>query len=256
MSSLSVESMDLDGDLCKWPSVMIIKNAATLKHLRLGFIGRIAHDFAISWLPQYDAMSKLFSKTIGYLLPYWNRRRVHLSLESLHLCGLNLGSVLQGKIALDIDFTTITQLRLESCPGLSLAFSIFMGPAFLSKSALGALKDLFIRLEEPDAHFSNILETFLTSIPGLVHLRVLIDYALANQDLEPILEIHGQTLRTLVWDERRGPRICLDVSTSLLSTGLRKLKVISQMCPSLTILGMALDWEAMTSAGKQARKVT
>ena len=252
--SLSVESMDLVRDRCWWEAVTMIKNAATLNHLRLGFLSRIAHDFALRRRPQYDRMSDLFSETMGDSLSDLNLSEVHLSLNSLHLCGLNLGSVLQGKVALDVDFTKITQLRLESCPGLSQAFSILVDPAGSSRVALGALEDLFIRLEDPDAHFFNSLESFLTSIPGLIHLRVLIDKALVYQDLESILRIHGKTLRTLVWDERSGRRTRLDASTSLLSTGLKKLKVVSQKCPSLTTLGIALDWEAMTSAGKQVTK--
>ena len=251
--SLSVESMDIE---CCWEATMILKNAATLNHLRLGFVSRIAHDFALKRRPQYDQMSDLFSETMDDFLSDVNPRRVPLSLESLHLCGLNLGLVLQGKMALDIDFAKLTQLRLESCPELSSAFSILMDPARSSNFALGALKDLFIRLEDPDAHISNSLESFLTSIHGLIHLRVLIDNALADQDLEPILEVHGKTLRTLVWDERSGRRTRLDASTSLLSTDLQRLQVVSQKCPSLTVLGIALDWEAMTSMGEHYATVT
>ena len=249
--SLSVESMDLDRGRCWMEATMVIQNAGNLNHLRLGFISRIAHDFALMRRPQYDKMSTLFSAAMEVSLFNLNLSEVHLSLGSLHLCGLNLGSVLQGKVALNIDFTKVTQLRLESCPGLSQAFSILMDPAGPPTSALGALEDLFIRVENPDSHFSNSLQSFLKSFHGLIHLRVLVDNALSDQDLTPILDIHGQTLRTLVWDERSGPRTRLDASTSLLSTGLRKLKVVSQKCRSLTTLGIALDWEAMISAGIQ-----
>lgn len=233
---------------------MIIQNAGNLNHLRLGFIGRIVYEFALMRRPQYDEMSTLFSNSMGTLLSNLNLSELRLSLGSLHLCGLNLGSVLQGKLALNIDFTRITQLRLESCPGLSQAFSILMDPAGPPRSALGALEDLFIRLEDPDAHFSNSLGTFLTSFHGLIHLRVLVDKALANQDLGPILLIHGKTLRTLVWDERSGPRTSLDASTSLLSIGLQRLKVVARKCHSLTTLGIALDWAAMSSAGRQVKQ--
>ena len=257
MYSLSVESIDPYRDHCWWEAAMIIKNAATLSHLRLGFISHIAHDFALKRRPVYGRMSTLLSDSLGHCLSDLHLSEVHLSLGSLHLCGLNLGSVLlQGKVALDIDFTKITQLRLESCPELSQAFSILIDPTGSSRTALGALEDLFIRFEDPDAHFSNSLESFLTSIPRLIHLRVLIDNALADQDLEPILEFHGKTLRTLVWDERSGPRTRLDASTSLLSTGLRRLKIVSQKCPSLTVLGIALNWEAISSTGEYHATVT
>ena len=251
INRLSVESMDLDRSCCKWEAATIIKNAATLNHLRLGFISRIAHDFALKSPPRYGRMSELFSEEIVDSLSEFHLSEVHLSLKSLHLCGLDLGSILQGEVALDIDFTKITQLRLESCPGLSQAFSIFMAGAGSSKSALRALEDLFIRLEDPDAHITNSLESFLTSIRGLIHLRVLIDNALTDQDLEPILDIHGKTLKTLVWDERSGPRTRLAASTSLFATRFGNLEVVSQKCPSLTILGIALDWEAISRPGRQ-----
>ena len=254
LHSLSVESMDLDSRSCWWEARMIIKNATTLNHLRLGSISRIAHDFALKRRPECDDMSVVFLRSIANNLVNLNLSDVRLSLRSMHLCALNLQIVLQGEMALDIDFTKITQLRLESCPELSQAFSILVNPAVPSSIALGALKDLFIRLEDPDAQFSNSLKSFLISIPGLIHLRVLIDNALADQDLEPILEIHGKTLRTLVWDERRGPRTRLDTCTSWLSTDLKTLKILSQKCRSLTTLGMALDWEAMSRPRRQVTK--
>lgn len=66
-------------------------------------------------------------------------------------------------MALDIDFNNITQLRLESCPGLGQAFPLLMDQA---GSSLGALKDLFLRVEDPDAIFYGSLESFLTSVRG------------------------------------------------------------------------------------------
>ena len=254
LSSLSIESVDVCFDHCWWVAAMVERNAATLDHLRLGFISRIAHDFAHKRRPEYGDISKLFSNTMVNFLSLRNLGEIHLSLGSLHLCGLNLGSVLQGKMALAIDSTKITQLRLESCPKLSQAFSILMDPAGPPKISLIALEDLFIRLEDPDAQFPDSLENFLTSIHGLIHLRVLIDNTSVNQDLEPILDIHGKTLRTLVWDERRGPRKRLDASTSVLSIKLENLKVVAQKCHSLTTLGIALDWEAMTSVGRRVTK--
>ena len=245
--SVSAESIEPYRNRCEWEAAVITINAATLNHLRLGFISRIAHDFAIERRPLYDNLLNQFSDTMNDYLFALNLNKIHLCLGSLHLCGLNLGSVLQGKMGLDIDFTKITHLRLESCPELSQAFSLLMDPAGSSRSTLYALQDLFIRFENPDAQFSKSLESFLTSIRGLIHLRVLIDKASAAQDLEPILDVHGKTLRTLVWDERSGPRTDLDASTSLLLTGrgIRGiLRIVSQKCHSLTTLGMALDWNA------------
>ena len=104
LNSLSVESINLDRECCRWEAATIIKNAATLHHLRLGFISRIAHNFALKRPPQYDHMSALFSEDMVDTLSEFNLSEVHLSLKSLHLCGLKLESILQGNVALDIDF--------------------------------------------------------------------------------------------------------------------------------------------------------
>lgn len=248
---LSVESMDLNRGGCQWAASMLVKNAETLDHLELGFKNRIAHDFALNRRPQYDKMWASFGVDVGKTLSAIGLEPpVNLSLESVYLCGLDFRTVIQGMMALHIDFNNVIELRLESCPGLSQAFSLLMGQGDSSRLALGALRNLFVRLEDPDPNLFTSLESFLTSVRGLNHLQVLIDKTLAVQNLEPILKVHGKTLETLVWDERRGPRTQLNASTSLLSSKLGNLRVISQNCPSLTLLGIPLNWEAISSSDK------
>lgn len=243
--------MDLSRGGCQWAASMLVENAETLDHLDLGFNNRIAHDFALNRRPQYDKMCASFAADVKKTLSAKGLEPpVDLSLESVYLCGLDFRSVIQGEMALDIDFNDVIELRLESCPGLSQAFSLLTGQGDSSRLALGALRDLLVRLEDPDPNFSTSLESFLTSVRGLNHLQVLIDKALAVQNLESILKVHGKTLETLVWDERRGPRTQLNASTSLLSSNIGNLRVISQNCPSLTLLGIPLNWEAIGSSDK------
>ena len=231
LSSLSVEGMNHEEWGCQWATKMVAQNAETLHHLGLGFTTRIAHDIACGRSSPYNVMSSSFAVCLkdtvskSCLEPL-----IHLSLKSLSLGGFDLGSVIRGEMALDIDFRNITKLRLESCSGLSQAFSLFIGQADSSKLALGALQDLFLRLEDPDPNFSTGLESFLTSIRGLKHLQVLMEKIAAVHDIEPILKVHGKTLDTLVWDERSGPRKRLDVSTSRIPANLGHLKVISRNC--------------------------
>ena len=230
---------------------MIVKNAKTLDHLSLGFYSDIAYDFALNRNPRHDQMtSSLATAVKKALLESDQEPRISLLLDSLHLCGPDLGSVVWGEMALDIDFTNMTELRLESCPGLSQAFSLFMGQGDSTKLALGALDDLFVRLEDPDPNFCDNFESFLTSLPRLSHLCVLIDNCLTAQNLQPILQVHGGRLCTLLWDERSGPRINLKVPTSNLSTRVGNLRVVAKYCPYLKVLGLPLDWEAITSSDK------
>lgn len=248
---LYVESMDPDLGGCEWAARMIVENAETLDRLYLGFCTHIAHDFALNRDPLHFQMTTLFAYAMKKALPGSDQKRqISLSLEYLGLCGLDLGDLVRGELALDIDFTNITELRLESCSGLSQAFTLLAGQGVSPKLALGALKDLFVRLENPESNISTSLESFLTSIHGLTHLQVLIDDCLAVQNLEPILQVHGETLCTLIWDERNGPRRSLKVSNSMLSTKLGNLRVVSKHCHYLAVLGLPLDWEAISSSDK------
>lgn len=230
---------------------MIVENAETLDHLELGFETRIAQDFALKIHPPQYRLPSSFANAVRDLLPKSKLESpLTLSLGSLYLCGLDLRSVIQEELGFSIDFDKITDLRLESCPGLSQALPLLTGPGDPSRPTLGALQDLFVRLEGSDPNFSIIFENFLTSVRGLVHLCVLVDYTGTVQNLEPILSVHGKTLCTLTWDERRGPRVQLDVSTSILSTKLGNLRIISQKCRNLTMLGLPLDWEAINNSDK------
>ena len=254
---LSIESMDLDRGCCEWAASMLVTNAESLHNLQLGFTNRIARDFALKRRPQHDEMSALLANDLHQILSQRGLDPlIHLSLESLGLCGFDFGSVVRKEIGLDIDFNDLTMLRLESCAGLNQAFQLFMGQVDSSKLALSALQDLFVRLEKPVQDFSAGLESFLTSICGLTSLQVLIDGASATQDLKPILKVHGESLRTLVWDERRGRRTQLGVSTSLLPFKLGNLKIISQYCRSLQVLAIPLDWGAISSSHEHHMAVT
>ena len=243
--------MDLERGCCKWAASMLVTNAESLHDLHLGFTNRVTQDYTLERRPQYDEMSALLASDLAKIVSERGPDPpIHLSLKSLSLCGIDFGSVVRKEISLDIDFNNLTMLRLESCAGLSQAFQLLTGQVDSSKLALSALQDLFVRLEEPGLNFSASLETFLTSIRKLSYLQVLIDRASAFQNLRPILKVHGKSLHTLVWDERRGPRTQLGVSTSLLSSKLGNLKVISQYCRYLQILGIPLYWEAISSSDK------
>ena len=248
---LSIQSMDLERGGCRWAASMLAMNAKSLDNLHLGSTNRIAHKYALQKRPRYDKIATSLANEIESLLSRVSPDPlIHLSLESLTLCGFNFGSVVRREIGLDIDFNNLTMLRLESCAGLSQAFHLLVRQVDSSKLALGALEDLFVRLETPDQTFSASLESFLTSIRRLRHLQVLIEKASAAQNLDPILKVHGESLRTLVWDERSGPRTQLGVSTSLLSSKVGNLKVISHYCRFLQVLAIPLDWEAISSSEK------
>lgn len=243
--------MDLDRGGCRWAASMLVKNAKSLNYLHLGSTNRIAHEYALKRRTPYDEMSTSLANDVEKALAKVGPDPlVHLSLQSLVLCGFNFESVVRGEIGLDILSNNLTTLRLESCAGLSQAFHLLVGQVDSSKLALGALQDLFVRLETPDQTFSASLESLLTSIRKLRHLQVLIENASAAQNLDPILKVHGKSLFTLVWDERRGPRRKLETSPSLLYTKVGNLKVISKYCRVLTVLAIPLYWDGISRSDK------
>ena len=254
---LSIKSMDLDRGGCIWAASMLVKNAESLNGLHLGSTARIAHEYALKRRPPYGEMSTSLANGVKKALAKIGPDElIHLSVTSLTLCGIDFESVVLGELGLYIDFNNLTVLRLESCAGLSQAFDMLVNQVDPSELVLSALQDLFVRLETADQTFSASLERFLTSIPGLCHLQVLIERASAPQHLEPILKVHGESLLTLVWDERRGPRKTLDAPTSLLYTKLGNLKVISHYCRGLTVLAIPLYWDAISSSDKYHVTVT
>ena len=238
--------MDLERGSGQWAASLMVANADTLTHLSLGFTARIAHDLALKRRPRYDKMSKSFAAHMKDCLSKRNMyQQMHLSLDSLDLCGLDIGAVVRGDSALHINFNNITQLKLESCPGLVEAFPLLTGQGNSSRLALGAIKDLHVREEDPDSRFKSRLKSFLTSIRGLIHLTILIDNVTTGMKLDPILKVHGKTLETLFWDEREKPRIHLNRSTCVVPGRIGNLEVISQNCPSLTSLGIPFNWEVI-----------
>lgn len=245
---LSIDSMDPNLDDHEWAAEMVLKNGKTLDHLNLGFNTHVAHHYALERAPRHDRMTPSLATALKEALRKSDQQLITLSLSSLYLCGLDFGSLIRGELALDIHFNHITELRLESCSGLTQAFALLMGQEHSSNLALGALKDLYVRLEGPDPNTSDNLTSFLTSIGGLDHLQVLVDNSQTIHHLESILKVHGETLNTLIWDERSGPRRSLRVSTSMLPTKLGNLRVVSKYCPNLIVLGLPLDWEAISSS--------
>ena len=171
-----------------------------------------------------------------------------LCLETLQLCGLDLSNILEGATGFRFGFENLKILKSESCINLIRAFS-------LNSDATNSLKfpkltTLSIRHERAptDPHFRTFLEDFLTSLSGLTNLEVLVDQTMQFQRLDPILDTHGKTLRTLLWEERAKPRTSTEFDTSVHPPDLRNLRVIAHKCPYLRALALPLDWSIITGS--------
>lgn len=244
LEGLVITDLNIEQE-CEWPSTLIAQNRSTLRNLQLGVLSKMARDYAISPRASQHGLPTSFSEWAKEALPTSEGERLPtLPLETLGLYGLNLEFVIGGALGLEIDFNGMTALRLESCSGLEQAFALLRGGGGAYKPKLGSLKPFFLRHEDGSQAFAQHLIIFLTSFAGLIHLSILLDKRSKAVNDESVLNVHGKTLQTLIWDERTGPRTDTKTDTALSRKG--RLKRVSMKCPNLTSLGLSLDWSRVT----------
>lgn len=169
-----------------------------------------------------------------------------LHLKSLHLVGLDCDFTtgMSTKLATMLDTDKLTSLCLESCFDLEQSFRR-VSPLTNTDvpPPLPQLRSFRLRQEGCDAVFQDSLKAFLLALKGLVHLAVLLEGFGPFLPPDCIIGNHGLTLRTLVWDQRRGPRQKLEESTSTATQVqiARSLDKIVEECPNLEELGLAVN---------------
>jgi len=258
---LRIDDLDFHAR-AQWPFKMIANSCKTLKHLYLGVESQMAKQYATNMRvdPKDHRLPRSFADATREDLSSEDQRSVpSLLLDTLHLCGLELSKTLRGAIGLELDFQTLTTLSLQSCPDLPNALPLLVSDRHSANVyKLPRLTTLFIRCERKldRTIFTNILERFLTSLPGLTRLEVLVDRTRDRQTLGPILDIHGETLNCLLWEERSGPRKTADNDTSTVSGQLTNLRIIARKCPRLTALALPLDWKALSGSDKHHSKAS
>ena len=241
---------------------LLAKNHKTLRHLRLGSESELAEQYANSgYIDENERiiLAERFREALQKKVAASNQpSTVIVRLESMSLIGLDLHTFADGLSEPEFDFNCLGMLTLESCCGLEEAFPLLMGPkdgTRNAKSALG-LHTLAIRHENAGDEFNRVFEKFLLSLKPLTHLHVLLeghyDY---NVKLRKVFQFHGKNLRSLLWDERTGPRRDASEDNNLCSLDHEDLDIISRHCPGLKALGISLDWEDMTGSGKHHKKV-
>ncbi|KAF6231751.1 hypothetical protein HO173_010053 [Letharia columbiana] len=171
-----------------------------------------------------------------------------LTLQSLHLVGIDCGITPKIGAPTMLDIQKLTSLCLESCFNLRQGFPT-LSPQRIPDAPplLPQLRSFRLRQECSDASFQDGLKAFLLASKGLVHLAVLLEGSGPFLPPDCFVGNHGSTLRTLVWDQRQGARTKLDESTNtatafMMSSSLDK---IVENCPNLRELGLAVD--ALTS---------
>ena len=247
---LAITDLNLD-KRNEWPARLIAQHRNTLLHLRLGTMNSVARAYAENILTRYDPSRWYMLPTSFRPAKMKGSRAVGpetkpvLSLRTLSLYGLSAEKVLRGAFGFEIDFKSLTSLRLASCCTVESAFALLMGKNGSPNASSSAIKlsSFFIRHEGRGHSLARHVKAFLLSFTGLKHLTLLLEWGESGRAMNkaPILDMHGKSLQTLVWDERTGPRKALGASSSVCSSN--NLRLVLDKCPNLTTLGLPVNWE-------------
>lgn len=227
---------------------MVARNKRTLRRLELGVETSIARDYNLGTQTQEQQLPTNSAEATKRETQAVEGELQSYSLNTLILKGLHPVKVFQGTIWNRLDHENLRTMMLQSCPGLDDTFSQFGNATGQSDTLkLIKLKKLYIRHETFGAkyRFSQVIERFLKSFSGLTVLNVLVDGTRDPQNLKPILAVHGKTLKTLVWDERRASVTSMDASTAVFHQQFSMLSTAANDCPFLTVLALPYPWKTM-----------
>ena len=238
------------GDVSDAILLLLLHNRKSLNRLRLGTLDAVLKDH---WMVSQEQFHNTKATDIlGDLAKLTSRKGnskiVPMRLEIFELCGLNFNLFLEPSNPIWFDFTNLHILVLHSCVGLRKAFNRLKQnggsntagqPVFELK-----LRKLAIRIDDGGEGDVKALIAFLCAFHGLTHLSVLL-HGYEQQYIDPVLKVHGKTLRSLVWDERLSRRYRADQMVHNFLNYTDHLHIIATFCPDLTALGMAVDWRVI-----------
>ena len=214
------------------PSV-ISDGLSTLHELDLGIEKKLAVDFIAG--KEFENTERLSSRIMSAFSENPQRSGYLPNVHHLRLRGLDLSCMMDYKGQNIVNFGHLTKMTLESCYRLETAL------AKLEPLQLPSLQHLQIRHEAVDPGVCNTLVSFLRSLPPLRGLYLLLQGSIPSFHLEQILEVHGESLRALLVDFRRGTRPSIHESRTLWKA--QYLDNIAKFCPNLVELGIPVIWQ-------------
>ena len=172
-----------------------------------------------------------------------------LTPESLRLTSFDFDVLLEPSVASFLDFSRLTNLALESCTGVIEALHLLATRQDHYRFRPSQLRSLTIRTELTSVELIAALEGFICSLSELTDLCLLFESPHGgNLSFFPerILNATGKTLKTLIIEGRVGPRHLSSVC-NLWPASFESLYPICDSCPNLVELGVALDWNFLSS---------
>lgn len=245
-------------------AILLVRNHQNLRHLRLGSDEEIATEYAAVGYCDESEVSRLegtqiFAKFMrGCVAALTEPPTPVVQLESLSLIGLDLHSFATGLIEPILDFNSLSILTLESCACLKAAFPLLRGAAAGKRKAKSSLRlhTFAIRHENVNDEFLQELEILLLSLKPLTHLHVLLEGEYDGAiNIHKVLLVHGKCLRTLIWDERLGPRNDVREDRIHHPEDHKNLDLVAKHCPGLKALGISLDWKDIVRSERSHKKV-
>ena len=243
---------------------LLVTNHQTLRHLRIGVEMDLVVEYADNRFEYSNEVVRTTSLTECFA-NFMQKKFATLKetstpvvrLESLSLIGLNLHVLTNGSMEPGFDFNNLSMLTLESCCLLEEAIPLLMGIRDGRRKVKSALRlhTLAIRHETTNYNFSQVLEEFLLSLKPLTHLHVLLEGRIRDSNMEKILRVHGQCLRSFIWDTRIGPKLDALEDLITLPKDHELLEIVARHCPGLKALGISLDWADITESEKHHKKV-
>lgn len=243
-----------DIELMQWTAWLLANNHKTLKRLCLG-----AEPSIVRWYyNEHDVGRESIDTTVAWLVEQimdsehiWEQdmERFSLSLEVCELKGMPLGRLIAPNFFL-FRVSTLTSLSLESCWDFQYAFRILATEKNERGQPLASdlrLQEFRLRYEEFDPEFRAELISFLCSIQGLKHLAILLETDYKAKSIKKVLEKHGGSLQSLVWDERRKRPVNFLPENKLpkhlpIGSFCARIVDIATYCTQLRELGIPADW--------------
>ncbi|KAL8794029.1 MAG: hypothetical protein Q9195_003435 [Heterodermia aff. obscurata] len=227
---------------------LVAGNSSTLRNLELGYEELVVYDFMNLNFPDLEERTEAALRFCEKLAERADPAGISvpvLNLKSLKIVGWDLRPLVNGAYRPITNFKSLKTLILESCCGLSDALTMPRDESGgKAVSRLPALQSLTIRHEHDDhTDFPRALDYFLRSLPPLRTLNILLSGPYTMRTSKHLLEIHGPTLRRLVWDERFGQRQDLTDDRLIDSRDAGRLNTIVKHCPNLVELGISIRWD-------------
>ena len=267
LQRFGLSSIEAEAD--SWVYRFIYDQFSYLRRLHLGVERDVVLNYSVHGQPTTandndrdidsetitDEITRCFAR-----LPEWSGSDLPIMhLEEFQLCGLNLHHFITAHFRPVINFNTLKFLTLESCLGLETALPDLSPninadervPPMVGCASLEVFK---LRAEGTTDDLKRTLGAFLVSLKPLKKLYILMEGPSKADITELVLRRHGESLQSLVWDERHGPRHRSAENKHMARES--QLQLISKHCKNLLSLGIAIQWSSTIDYdGLKQRKV-